>query len=318
MSLRDRFRDWGDALRANLFTLLAALVIIGVLLGYVVFVSANITPELAKRDKLSVQLNDARRALIEARKIPESKPSDMQTRIAESKATLSAAVNVFLTDPQAKEVIAALYQYASASSVAITSLQTQPPSTPGPKDIFRVTALKLQVQGPSRNLVDFVSRIKEAALRSVVITNLNLVGGEAQNATLTMELSLYTFSPTFAEAVFASPTLTATVPATQTRPSPFPVFTPIPFASSTPLPAATFTPLIIFLPTLTFTPPPALSPTATPSPTPFSSYRYTHTVVAGDTLFAIARRYGTSVEAIMQANNLPNTNIRVGQQLLIP
>jgi LysM repeat protein len=43
----------------------------------------------------------------------------------------------------------------------------------------------------------------------------------------------------------------------------------------------------------------------------------THTVVRGDTLYSIARRYGTSVEAIMQANSLANANIYVGQRLLI-
>lgn len=44
----------------------------------------------------------------------------------------------------------------------------------------------------------------------------------------------------------------------------------------------------------------------------------THTVVRGDTLYSIARRYGTTVELIMQANHLPNTNIYVGQLLHIP
>jgi LysM repeat protein len=44
----------------------------------------------------------------------------------------------------------------------------------------------------------------------------------------------------------------------------------------------------------------------------------THTVVSGDTLFSLARRYGTTVSAIMQRNHLPNANIYIGQTLLIP
>ncbi len=45
---------------------------------------------------------------------------------------------------------------------------------------------------------------------------------------------------------------------------------------------------------------------------------FTYTVRAGDTLSAIAARYGTSVPAITQANNLSNPNyIRAGQRLVI-
>src|SRR5581483_4600745 len=39
----------------------------------------------------------------------------------------------------------------------------------------------------------------------------------------------------------------------------------------------------------------------------------------GDTLYSIAARYGTTVEALMSANNLPNANfVYSGQRLLIP
>ncbi len=44
----------------------------------------------------------------------------------------------------------------------------------------------------------------------------------------------------------------------------------------------------------------------------------THTVSRGDTLFSIGRRYGVTVNAIMQANGLTSTLIYVGQQLIIP
>lgn len=45
----------------------------------------------------------------------------------------------------------------------------------------------------------------------------------------------------------------------------------------------------------------------------------TYTVQTGDTLFAIAQRFGTTVEALIQANNITNPNvIFVGQVLTIP
>ena len=43
-----------------------------------------------------------------------------------------------------------------------------------------------------------------------------------------------------------------------------------------------------------------------------------YTVQRGDTLYAIARRYDTSVEAIKNLNNLSNNNLSIGQILKIP
>lgn len=53
-------------------------------------------------------------------------------------------------------------------------------------------------------------------------------------------------------------------------------------------------------------------PVATPPPMTI------HVVQRGDTLYSIARRYGTTVTAIQAANRLRSTTIYVGQRLLIP
>ncbi len=44
----------------------------------------------------------------------------------------------------------------------------------------------------------------------------------------------------------------------------------------------------------------------------------THTVVKGDTLWNIAKRYNTTVDDIIRANNLSSTLLSLGQQLIIP
>ena len=63
----------------------------------------------------------------------------------------------------------------------------------------------------------------------------------------------------------------------------------------------------------------ALAEGAIPSaPAPPPSHFATYVVQRGDTLYSIARRYGSTVQAIMDANGLPNYNIRVGQELRIP
>jgi LysM repeat protein len=98
----------------------------------------------------------------------------------------------------------------------------------------------------------------------------------------------------------ASPASTGTAPGT---------------ASPGTTPAPTITP-----------PPPAPTPTPTPAPTvkprptasPVPSARTTYTVRTGDTLYGIARTFGTTVAAIKELNGLTSNNIRSGLILLIP
>ena len=45
---------------------------------------------------------------------------------------------------------------------------------------------------------------------------------------------------------------------------------------------------------------------------------WTYTVKRGDTLFTIARRFGTTVAALRSANGLRSNAIRIGQRLIIP
>lgn len=43
-----------------------------------------------------------------------------------------------------------------------------------------------------------------------------------------------------------------------------------------------------------------------------------YTVQPGDNLWSIANRFGTTIEAIMEANQLTTPNLQVGQRLYIP
>jgi nucleoid-associated protein YgaU len=107
------------------------------------------------------------------------------------------------------------------------------------------------------------------------------------------------------------------------------VFTPTPEFYPTEIPAthaparptATHT-LAPVPPTANLVPPTAtqVPPTATQTPKPTKTPLRTvyYTVKPGDNLTHIATRFGTTVDAIVRANNLPSTVIYTGQVLSIP
>jgi len=117
-------------------------------------------------------------------------------------------------------------------------------------------------------------------------------------------------TPTSTPTETSTPTLTPT--GTQT-PTETPTATPTATATGTQTPTNTPT----ATPTgVTATPTPTSTPVPTFTPGPCA---YTYVVRSGDTLYSIARRFGTTVQAIVQANGIINPNyIRVGQVLCIP
>lgn len=64
-------------------------------------------------------------------------------------------------------------------------------------------------------------------------------------------------------------------------------------------------------------PKPKPKPVVKPKPKPQPRFTY-HTVRKGDTLYGIAKRYGTSVSKVQAANGIKGSIIRPGQKLKIP
>jgi LysM repeat protein len=118
-------------------------------------------------------------------------------------------------------------------------------------------------------------------------------------------------------ALSVQPTPTVEGPPTET---PVVIATPLPTGVPTAVPSPAETPPSA-LAEPTVPPPPApvqVEPTATPPPHAVTGGCY-YVVRRGDTLFSIARRFGTTIGAIAQANGISNPRyIRAGQRLIIP
>ena len=70
-------------------------------------------------------------------------------------------------------------------------------------------------------------------------------------------------------------------------------------------------------------PTPSTPPTTPPTPstpsTPAPCDGTTHTIVKGDTLYMIAKRYGVTLDALMKANpKMDPYNLRVGDKICVP
>lgn len=123
----------------------------------------------------------------------------------------------------------------------------------------------------------------------------------AKTSTPTATLAALTPTP--------SPTLQTSPDLIGASPSPSSTLVPSPAATATK--ASTATPMPP-------SPTPQRTPAASPSPAPQATPIF-HVVVAGDTMFSIARRYGVSLEALGKANGIDDPNrIVIGQRLIIP
>jgi LysM repeat protein len=115
---------------------------------------------------------------------------------------------------------------------------------------------------------------------------------------------------------------TAVATASTGVPDSTPTRTPAPLATGAPtavaIAAATTQPTPSTPPVPTAASTAAAAPTANPTPNPTPNYR-TYVVRSGDTLGAIATKYGVSVGSIARLNHITNpARLGIGQVLLIP
>lgn len=186
----DRLFDrWGRALSGRRpYRLLAVGAIVAAVVADLLLGGLLVMPGWRARSDLKAQLDEARRELKGAGASRES-PEELERRLATARAELRGAADLFLSEPRASEVSDRLDRYADQSGVTIVDIQARPDREES-RALYDVTSVHLRVEGTVPRLINFASRVREAALKGFTVTGVNVE--ESQDlSTLTMNITLY-------------------------------------------------------------------------------------------------------------------------------
>jgi LysM repeat protein len=187
----DQLNSLRERLTTNrLLTILAVVLMVGILVGFFLFFNASILPKLKTRDELAARLMAAERD-IQSADPSQGGSSQLEQEVATAQARLDAAAGFFLDESEAAQALSALYQLAAENQIEIIDLQTQPVPESDEKSVFDARTFRLQAEGDVGRLIEFVSGIRGGTVGNLSIANVNLVESEGMNL-LSMDLTLYT------------------------------------------------------------------------------------------------------------------------------
>ena len=198
---------------------------------------------------------------------------------------------------------------------------TVPPARAGAPAGWQTAQHPIYANSHRRRMISLAALLGLGALGAIALLAFTVFRSIAADADATV-LSLRSTEATTVRSASVLdgsplPAFMDTLPPTETPlPPPTPTETPFPSPTptETPLPLPTETPVV----TPTEAVSPSLAPTETPLPTTPPAKAETYTVQQGDTCWAIATRFGISVEQLVAQNRLsPQCVIRPGQVLTI-
>jgi len=343
--------------RSNLHVLAAVVLTIAALFGCGLLFFGSLLPHANARNLIAAQVVGAEQSLADTQSVQAQTPDRLRAQIAAAQAALAPAYDALLTDLQAGMILNGLYQYAGATGVTITHLQNQTASAPGDRPAYRIITVRLQAQGAARNLIDFVTRIREAASKSFVFNAINVIVTNERSNVLLLDITLYT-SPNATGKGLAQDTPPIPIPPPATsveqqltqqldnawkvenwpevlrvldqiktiNPN-YPNLTEKMYAAHVNYGYRLLAAGKVEDARAEFNRALAIKPNGgeayqalalTNTPTPIPSGQIIYVVNPGDTLFSIARRHGVTLTALKAANGLTDNIIHVGRKLIIP
>ncbi len=231
--------------RKNLIRTLAQGMIVISVIGLLALLVSSVLPAWREGTDYKVQLAEAQETLTAQAQANQDSALSTSRKLSSLQTKLDQNASAFLSESEAAALLNTVYHYADQSNVKIDNVQAVTPhvsskQTPTP-GVFEMQIFRLEASGHVSDLLDFVSRFKEAPAPAVSIHNLSITAKKQSDGVifdLTMDLVIYT-SP------YASGHGSPETPQTQASLAP----TLAPAASQTELPATTVSAVATATPT---------------------------------------------------------------------
>jgi len=180
-----------EQLRETLPRLLPTLLILLLLVGNMLFAAANLLPYWLRYQELASEVQEAQETLDALAASGElSEVSVLQEQLLSAEDNVVLAADTYFTEDQIADVIQNLYTYADGSGVRIFSLRTQE-MAPIAGGAYATNILRAQLTGSVPRLMNFVIRLREAALPTILLQNLDIQQQDDTEAMLTLEIQVH-------------------------------------------------------------------------------------------------------------------------------
>ncbi|MCB9420322.1 MAG: LysM peptidoglycan-binding domain-containing protein [Ardenticatenaceae bacterium] len=186
-----------DYLRDNWVNVLAGMMIVVLIIGFMMFVASVLMPQLQARNELASQVVAAQESMARDQLSQNSLPDSLNADIATSQVRLDELAAVFMSETQAADTLNNLYRYAEQTGVNVIDLQAQTEVETAVKNVYDARIFRISVEGAVPQLLAYINQINEASIASFAIQAVDITEsvdpetGVTTNA-LAMDFVLYT------------------------------------------------------------------------------------------------------------------------------
>jgi hypothetical protein len=212
--------DIRDYVSGEFLSLLPKVLLAFLVMGISVLIAMGLIPQMRTRTVLAAQIAQSEAAFDRGRGDSDDILVTLRRRITNHETQLEEKSQLFLTDEQAAEVMRRMYGYAAESGVQIATLSAQTVPAEMQGTMYHVSAYRLEANGSVPELLEFLARIGEASLPSVLLTGVTVNQQGSDTPGMTMDVYLYTSDLTAGNALADAPEIIIPTPTPSPTPTP--------------------------------------------------------------------------------------------------
>jgi hypothetical protein len=212
--------DIRDYVSGEFLSLLPKALMAFLVTGILVSIMLDLYPQIQARTTIEAQVAQSEAAVDRGRGGSDDILVTLRRRITNHEAQLEEKSQLFLTDEQAAEVMRRMYGYAAESGVKIATLSAQAVPAEMQGTMYKVSAYQLEANGSVPELLEFLARIGEASLPSVLLTGVTVSQQAGEMPGMTMNIYLYTSDLAAGDALDDAPEIVIPTPVPNPTPTP--------------------------------------------------------------------------------------------------